>query len=89
MSLNRRSFLTSGLKLGLAGVLAPEWILDPPKGRSMISVPSRFLTTWTPLGISVGTPLYPELLESPLRKIFFEAARDVPPEYIRWFQTSL
>lgn len=40
--MNRRGFLTSALKATAAGILVPEWILDPPKGRSMVSVPSDF-----------------------------------------------
>lgn len=36
--MNRRSFLTSAL-VASGGLLVPEWLLDPPKGRSMVSVP--------------------------------------------------
>lgn len=34
--MNRRTFLS----LTAAGLLVPEWVLDPPKGRSMVSVPA-------------------------------------------------
>jgi hypothetical protein len=32
---NRRKFIA----LAASGLLVPEWLLDPPKGRSMVSVP--------------------------------------------------
>jgi len=37
--MNRRGFLTSAMAAA-GGMLVPEWILDPLKGRSMISVPA-------------------------------------------------
>ena len=36
--MNRRDFV-SRLVLSPLGLLVPEWLLDPPRGRSMISVP--------------------------------------------------
>ena len=33
--ISRRFFLT----LAASGLLVPEWLLEPPKGRSMVSVP--------------------------------------------------
>ncbi len=36
---SRRAFLTAALRATAAGVLVPEWLLDPLKGRSMVSVP--------------------------------------------------
>ena len=29
-----------------SGLLVPEWLLDPPKGRSMVSVPGFGLDPW-------------------------------------------
>lgn len=36
--MNRRGFLTSALRATAAGVLVPEHLLDPLKGRSMVSL---------------------------------------------------
>ena len=36
---SRRAFLTTALRATVAGVLVPEWLLDPLKGRSMVTVP--------------------------------------------------
>lgn len=40
MPLSRRGFLSAALKATAAGILVPEWLLDPLKGRSMVAVPS-------------------------------------------------
>jgi hypothetical protein len=37
--MNRRHFLSLA-----SGLLVPEWLLDPPKGRSMVSVPDLGVT---------------------------------------------
>lgn len=37
--LNRRRFLSTLFGATAGGLLVPEWILDPPKGRSMVTVP--------------------------------------------------
>lgn len=37
--MNRRTFLTSALKAGAAGLLVPEWLLDY-RGRSQVAVPA-------------------------------------------------
>lgn len=39
--IRRRAFLSSSA-LASAGLLVPEWLLYPPKGRSMVSVPRPF-----------------------------------------------
>ncbi len=39
---SRRAFLTTALRATVAGVLVPEWLLDPLKGRSMVSVPGMW-----------------------------------------------
>lgn len=36
--MNRRKFLRYALVATASGLLVPEWILDPPKGRSMVSI---------------------------------------------------
>ena len=67
--MKRREFLTAAFKFSAAGVLAPEWILDPPKGRAMIAVPEV---------INVVPFDAAELLEPSLRKVFFKRlAEDV------------
>ena len=40
--MNRRRFLSSAL--AASGLLVPEWLLDQPKGRSMVSVPGDLFT---------------------------------------------
>lgn len=54
--MKRRDFLGGALKLSAAGVLAPAWLLDPPKGRSMVSVPEiwRKPISWTQSGLTPG-----------------------------------
>lgn len=54
--MKRRDFLCGALKLSAAGVLAPAWLLDPPKGRSMVSVPEIWRTpiSWTQSGLASG-----------------------------------
>ena len=37
--MNRRGFLGKLIAATAAGVLVPEYLLDPPKGRSMVAVP--------------------------------------------------
>jgi hypothetical protein len=69
--MNRRRFLERerAYRLGAttaAGLLLPEWLLDPPKGRNMVSVPDLFTTnldftwdepTWTFKALLLdGTP---------------------------------
>lgn len=49
----RRAFLRSALIATASGLLVPEWILDPPKGRSMVTVP-----TFSEWFIGYGSPEY-------------------------------
>lgn len=52
--LSRRSFLSS-LALTASGLLVPEWIIDPPKGRSMVSVPGMPFNTGYRVTESIGS----------------------------------
>ena len=50
--MNRRRFIATALTATAGGLLVPEWLLDPPRGRSMVSVPGvwdgwRTLERWT------------------------------------------
>lgn len=61
--MNRRGFLLSAMLATAAGILVPEWILDPPKGRSMVSVPSLGGIT------DVNFAMYPLMGRGPMSEI--------------------
>lgn len=58
--MNRRDFIGKALAASAAGLLIPEYILDPPRGRSMIAVPGfagagdddLFFSNWLRIGDS-------------------------------------
>ena len=51
--MKRRDILRAlGLAVAGSGLVVPEWLLDPPKGRSMVAVPEN-------AGFWLTTPLAP------------------------------
>ena len=89
--MNRRGFLTTALTAA-GGLLVPEWILDPPKGRSMIAVPGmpewltdiRTQDTYIQINFSAIQGMERELSRHYRDTATFVMNQQTYSDYVRW-----